>query len=119
EVRIRPDRDGGTAPERRAGVDTEGRHEQAGRDVEVRRREAEPGAAMLPVDDGPVDLGGPSEQLRRLRHLAGREQAADVARRDVVHERYAADVESQPFEQRKVARPAAPEAEAVARRHDL
>src|SRR5581483_5130659 len=114
EVRVRPDGDGGAVTERRAGVDPEGRNEQALGDVEVRRREAESGTAAVAGDDRSLHLRRPPEEAGRLPHLARRQQPADVARRDVVDERHATHVEPETLEQREVAAAAAPEPEPVA-----
>src|SRR5262249_34825840 len=80
-VRVDADRDRRPVVECGARVDPEAGHDEGALDPEIRRRETERAAAGVARDDDPFDLDGPSEQRRRLAHLAGADQLADPRRR--------------------------------------
>ena len=60
-----------------AGVDAVGRDRGVRGRLDVRRREAELAAALVPADDDPLDAVRTAERLGRLRHVAGREKLPD------------------------------------------
>src|SRR5919201_1455260 len=102
-VRIHSDRHGRATAARRAGIDAMPRHEQLGRNVEVRGREAERSPALVAEGHLPLDLRRSPEQDRRGGDLPDAGEPEDLRRRHTGDEWYRVDGESQPLEKSGVA----------------
>ena len=100
--------------ERGAGIDPVGRHEQIGRDCEVRGRIAERATALRSEHDGPVELRRPPEELSSAADVTVAEERSHLARRDPVCQRDGPDLEAEALEQRGVARGGPTEAKVLA-----
>ena len=94
-------------------------HEQRAVDAQVRGREAERSAAGVARDDRALDLDRPAEQRRGRADVARAHELPDPRRRNPLDERHDPRAQAQTLEQLEVAAPGVPEAERLARDHEL